>query len=307
MPGDVALALACAVCVAALFCSLVLRHAPLGVLTALAPLPGVWFARSWNADVLPAYGFGLSVAAVAAAGLSRARRNDRSAAQADMVMAVYGGVLVMLLRDWRLGLAFGSAALSAALVPLLGRFLTFDEAFIARANRLQERSMPVREAWAAIAQPRWGLALAGAGLVLAVLGIFRTDPVLDWRDGAGLALVAAATAAITRDYRWVLAALAAGLTLLLCASGLSQFVFFLLVLALRRRALREAGNFSANDEGRILEQGGDLAFAGAAGLVAFSWAALGAPLAALVLAPALAAALRFALPERRPLEDLYRG
>ena len=142
MPGDAALALACVVLMAALFCFLILRHAPLAALAALAPLPGVWFARSWNADILSAYGFGLSVAALAAAGLSRARRDDRSIGQADMVMAVYGGVLVMLLRDWRLGLAFGAAALSASLVPLLGRFFLFDEEFIARANRLHERSMP---------------------------------------------------------------------------------------------------------------------------------------------------------------------
>jgi hypothetical protein len=88
MPGDAALALACAVLMASVFCFLILRHAPLAVLAALAPLPGVWFARSWDADILSAYGFGLSVAALAAAGLSRARRGEHSAGQADMVMAV---------------------------------------------------------------------------------------------------------------------------------------------------------------------------------------------------------------------------
>jgi hypothetical protein len=304
MPGDAALALACVVLMAALFCFLILRHAPLAALAALAPLPGVWFARSWNADILSAYGFGLSVAALAAAGLSRARRDDRSIGQADMVMAVYGGVLVMLLRDWRLGLAFGAAALSASLVPLLGRFFLFDEAFIARANRLHERSMPWREAWAAIVQPRWALALSGVALVLAVLGIFDAHPAINWRDGAGLVLVAVATAAITRDRSRVLAAIAAGLVQLLFVPGLSQYAFFLVAAALRRRAM-PAG--AANADGNILEQGGDLAFAAAAGLAALSWTAMAAPLAALALAPALAAALRLVLPARRSLEELYRG
>lgn len=303
MPGDAALALACAVLLAALFCSLILRHAPLAILAALAPLPGVWFARSWNADLLSTYGFGFSVAALAAAALSRARRDDGTAERADIVMAVYGGVLVMLVQDWRLGLAFGAAAMSAALAPLLGRFLVFDEAFIARANRLHERSMPLREAWAAIATPRWAVALSGVALVLAVLGIFDSHPALGWRDAVELLLMAVAMAALTRDPCQVTAAIAAGLLLLLFVPALPQYAFFLALVALRRR-VQPAG--AANRDERVLEQGGDLAFAGAAGLAALSWGSVAAPLAALVLAPAVAAALRLVLPARRSLEQRYR-
>lgn len=280
---------------------LLLRHLPLALAICAAPLPGALVIWAGHHPPLPVYGFGAGVAVLAATGVARTRIAGGVADWTPVLLAGCGGTLLMLLQDWPLGVGFAVANLCALGAAAGLRLAVFDEDAIARANRLREQSAILLEGWSVLAEPRWGWALAGAALVLAVVGWFRQPLHLTAADATGLAVLLLALLGTARDWRAALAALLAGLVMLLFVPGLPQFGFLVLPLGLGMAAQANANRRLA------LERAGGLASAGIAGLAGLGGTALGALLAGLVLFPALMTVLHVMFTPRRSVEQLYRG
>lgn len=286
-----------------LFIFLLLRHAALALAIALAPLPAALFLWGGQITPLPVFGFGAAAATLAAANAVHARISGTVADGTPMLLAVCGGTLLMLLQNWPLGVGFAIASLCAWGAAGALRWAVFDEDAIARVNRLQERCAILLEGWRGLAEIRWGLALSGAGLVLAVVAGFRQPLNLTAGQITGLAVLLLTLLGTTRDWRAALAGLLAGLLLLLFAPGLPQFGFLVLPLGLRATVQGK----DAQGRRHALGRSGGLALAGIAGLMSLSWAALAALLAGLVLFPAITTVLHGMFTPRRSMENLYRN
>jgi len=230
-------------------------------------------------------------------------------------------------------------------VPLGAYFLPFDESFIARANRAREWRERTLEALAAVATPRWGLSFGGIALIVLALAWFGAQPAFASISVYGIPVLSvAATVAAAAVFLFALAAgagwrgslaasvvcVSAGLMALWgCAVTRSvppwalAAVIELVVLAafaIFCAAARAGGEREDDSAGpRAVEETGApqfFAMLGAAAALApslihqknyavYEIALLLAGIGALILAPALAAAIDALLPRRRSVEELY--
>ena len=257
LPHLVGVSLMAAGTATGVFCHL--RHIGLTVLVLLAPLPGLalvlpflpFWALTGLRLVLIAYamslGAGLLLAGeyaqrVCEGAESRAavvgayRRHGLALGAVSLAAAgclalagLTGGVWPPALS----AAALAAAANGTALVAFyFARFLPCREDFVARSNRAGER-WHRRAGWlTALAQPRWGYAIAGIALVLAALGAFGAQPLtIAARANNGVwfafppmaAAVLAALSVTLRDRRAILAtALSLPVPILLGLWGLAK-------------------------------------------------------------------------------------
>ena len=235
---------------------------------------------------------------------------------------------------------------SFLLPPLAASFLPFNEAYIARLNGARERREWLISYFAILTVPRWAFATIGIAAVFAAIIYFDSAFAALWQVAmkpyaVAFATIGALAAILVRDWRsffscglppfvaslagaWALTRLdfaphyAAEISLLLGSATSAGFVFFLAaptaryqrsgdpILIAFARALNETG-------AAVIILALALALALLAGaLIANSPPAVALlPLchiaSALVLFPAIAAALDDLFPRRRPLEELYRA
>src|SRR6202789_685743 len=170
-----------------------LRHAGLTALVIAAPLPGVLGASLPSVFGSPgsrmmgfpvvAYLTGFFIADMLAAEIA-VRAGEGSSplaasqgAQAQLMPAVVGALALAILfaaRNPLTWFAVAGAGLCAWIaLPLAASFLPFGEDYIARANRLRERSEHWLNYLAPFAYPRWGRSLSGVAVVLCALGYFE--------------------------------------------------------------------------------------------------------------------------------------
>ena len=297
-----------------------LRHPELALAAALAPFPGIlWLGASAYALLLA-----FTILTAAAYGNALLKSEDGLAALVKPLPALIGTLLLAFL--WSLHMPvqlqsqLATAAATILLLPPLILAVHFDEDAIVRGNRWREASLRIFSFAARITESRWSLSLSGVGVVLAVLGYFQLGhhpPLFDW-------LAAPACAAIifvlTRDGHSAVAALAASALLLLFTAGVSGalllFLLFTLLLGRAAAAWRHQGESEAMAWTRAFEdQGAIVAFAGLAAMIAATPRG-GAPaalhagfglVAALILFPAFAGALRTLVPRRRSVQELYKA
>jgi hypothetical protein len=297
-----------------------LRHAGLALAAALAPFPGIlWFGNSAYALIV-----GFSLLATGAYADALLKGADAPVALAKPFPALAGSLLFAIL--WSLHVAvqlqslLATAAATILFLPALVLTVRVDEDAITRGNRRRETALRFFAFAARLAEPRWSLALSGAGLVLGVLGYFQIlhqPPVFDWLAAP---VVGGLVLALTRDVRCAFAALAAGALTLLFTGGVSGalMLFLLFALTLGRaaalwRRLRDCETLAWTRA--IEDHGAGIAFAGLAAMIAAvprggPAAALHAGIglaAALILFPAFAGALHALMPRRRKIEELYRA
>jgi hypothetical protein len=240
-----ALAIAGFLCVLAAVAYWLLRHVYLAALTVAAPvcvlvsvlfLPNAWRSQSlvigmFVAPICAMLIFDRASRSICAGAVSRAAfasaRREALAAIAPVLVA-YIVALFALLPGWvvwardaldvaagfAIALALGAAATS----------FSYSEAFIARANAARERRERLFESPAGLSETRWSLSVSGIALALAAVAVFGIrgfDVAIDWRLSAEFAgsavLLAAAFAAITRNWRLTLAATLAALLAALLA------------------------------------------------------------------------------------------
>jgi hypothetical protein len=297
-----------------------LRHPGLALAAALAPFPAIlWFGTSAYALMLA-----FAMLTIAAYGDAALKNENGLAAIAKPLPALAGTLLLAILWSLHVPVQLQSllAIAAATIVALPALVLTagFDEDAIVSGNRQRETDLRVFAIVARIAEPRWSLALTGAGTVLAVLGYFqiaRQPPHFDWLAAP---LAAAIVVVLTRDARGAVAALAVCALLLLFTGGvggaLLLFLLFALVLGRAVAAWRAAGESETMAWTRAIEeQGATILYAGLAAMIAAvtrggPTAALHAGfglIAALILFPAFSGALHAAVPRRRSVEELYRS
>ncbi len=232
------------------------------------------------------------------------------------------------------------------LPPFAASFLPADEAFIARANRARELQQRFIFAFAVFAIPRWAFATIGIVAVLSAIvyfdsafaalwqaamlpyaaafagaGLLGAIGLRDWRNffSCGVALFTASLLGAWAAARLGLAPDDASLlSLLIGASAGAGLVYS---LAAPMAAYRRSGNPMVIAFARALNEVGISVFilACVLSVVLLAGAALQkSPLAAavlplfhivgaLVLFPAMAAALDDLFPQRRSLEELYRA
>jgi hypothetical protein len=103
------------------------------------------------------------------------------------------------------------SCISVLVLPLGARLLAYGGEFVTRANRAWEMRDRRLDGLAFIVQPRWGWAVSGIGLIFAVLGFFgapqdvRSTPFDVWVLAAMGALFAATAYLATRDLRRAIA------------------------------------------------------------------------------------------------------
>ena len=334
-----------------------MRHLGLALLTALAPLPGLMWAApisggvgfGWTPLLAYAVAFGIAVTCARVIVLRALGHADER--YPGWSAAVASGIFVVLIVVWTWRPAIEPAAWQAAadvvlatasvllLMPVGAWFLSFDERFVADANRAEERNGRVLESISLIATPRWGLSVTGIALVFVALGWFdaAADAVLSAgaaiRAAVSLSLVAVAVGALCRSWRDGFGAvIACAVVVLICLWGPAHHepyqpiyvleittlaVFLILVGARRARSYRRRHAPSAR--ARAIEDCGQaqvLAGIGAALVVvpgvalghlggAYPFGFLFAALGGLCFAPAVAASIEALLPYRRSVEDLY--
>jgi hypothetical protein len=291
-----------------------LRNAGLALATAVAPLPAIlWFGTSAYALMLA-----FAMLTTAAYGDALLKEENGLAAFARPLPALAGTLLFAILWSLHAPVQLKSlmAIAAATIVSLPGLVLTvrINEDTVTSGNRQRETALRIFALVARIAEPRWSLALSGAGVVLAVLGYFqiaRQPPLFDWLAAP---LAAAILLVLTRDVRGAVAALAASALLLLFAGGVSgALLLFLLFALVLGRAAGESETLAWTRA--IEEQGATILYAGLAAMIAAvprggPAAALHACfglIAALILFPAFSGALHVAVPRRRSVEELYRS
>ena len=297
-----------------------LRHAGLALAAALAPFPGIlWFGNS-------AYALIVAFALLAAGAYANVllKGEDAPAALAKPFPALAATLLFAIL--WSLHAAvqlqslLATAAATILFLPALVLAVPVGEDALTRGNRQRETTLQFFTFAARLAEPRWSVALTGAGLVLAVLGYFQIldpPPVLDWLAAP---VVGVLVLALTRDSHGAIAATAAAALVLLFTGGVGgALMLFLLFAATLGRAAalwRRLGDAETLAWTRAIEDhGAGIAFAGLAAMIAAVprgglSAALHAGIglaAALILFPAFAGALHALMPRRRKIEDLYRA
>jgi hypothetical protein len=297
-----------------------LRHVWLALAAALAPLPGIlWFGQA-------AYALSIAFAILMTADYSDALLKEQNPhiALARALPPLAGALLFACL--WSLHVPvqlpglLAAAAVTALCLPVLAFSVIFGEAAIVRGNRQREKLLRIFAFAGNIAEPRWSISLSGAGLVLAVLGWFEITampPAFDWLAApvAGLLIFA-----FTLDIYAGFAGLAAAALILLFTGGvggaLLLFLLFALFLARTARRFRAHGEAAQMAMRRAMEEeGSSILFAGLAAMIAAvprggAVAALHAGcglIAALILFPAFAGALRSIFPARRSIEEIYRA
>jgi hypothetical protein len=311
-----------------------LRQVWAALLVALAPVPGLLLAFAacillfggllrFGGDFALAFAAGLLTAGVLVRAQLSGGGNWRIAAWAAAGACAVSVAPAVNLRDlassgifWAPVFPLVAAVASAIWLTLWGwRRLSFDEGFIARANRAMETRARLTEIAAQIALPRWALALSGVALVTATLGWFQM-PQHDAPRYISAGLLAAAMALLARDWRAVAASLlcAALLWLLRADVALAFFALPALLLAGAVRARDEEGG----EAWRLTleEEGAGLLFAAVSMLVLAAAAQLGtrglislaaALVAALIFFPAFNVALWTIFPRHRSVEELYRS
>jgi hypothetical protein len=347
-----------------------LRHSLMAVAVAAVPLAGVIWSGVLThlmgaTRVVPvgAYALGVVLAVHLSDRFVAGVLGDRPAAEAAsraqgdilrpaLAALVVAAVLVLLtlfaegvtLRMAALEAVFGwvLAALPVALaLPAVFARLTFNEAFIARANRARERRVTRAYRLSMVSVPRWGMSVSGVALVMAMLSWFGASPlplpaetgglaiplgiaavvafavaymvVDNWRDALALSL-ATLTAGLLDLWAGVLLDGTGARAAVAVVDGLLLALVSMFVVASRVRQLRENGDDEAIARLRAIENlAGPCVFAAlaaAAALLVWSIfpvavaAGVGA-VAALLFAPALATAINTLLPKRRSVEELY--
>ncbi|HEX4302192.1 MAG TPA: hypothetical protein VHZ78_05335 [Rhizomicrobium sp.] len=342
-----------------------LRHAGAAAVAVLAPLPGLLaagpFALAGGAaysNLLAAYALGYLVAICVSGDIVRRVLEGADAetaargALADILLPA--GVVMLagaaLVIGWlfrgvpRLGLSAAAELIAVTLSALLytsfaATLLPFGESFFANANRTRERRESLVRLAARVVEPRWGMSLSGAALVVATLGGFAAQPVLAqpalW--AASLLLLFLAAFAAGRDWRDALAATLALATLMLAslmlwgrvtrhltaasfldiATAAAAALFVVATMLWRIRSYR--GDMANVARLRALEDMGLAPWFGALGGAAaiLPWIVLHGSIAALaamavlvgaaglIAMPALATALETLIPRRRSVDELY--
>ena len=188
--------MAAGVLLAAVICIAQTRHAPLAILAAIAPLPGLILAAPVSGGpafgFVPflAYAFGFAVAALQAETVTAKVLDDAKHEYAWLPAAAAVGLMTALaaLWFWRTHSAdaavqatvdvFGATLSAALLVPAGGSLLHFDENFVARANRVREWRHRICERLTFVTVPRWALSLTGVTFVFLALGWFGAEPLI---------------------------------------------------------------------------------------------------------------------------------
>jgi hypothetical protein len=313
-----------------------LRHGWAALLVTLAPVPGLVLAPV--ACILlfggylrfgGAFALGFAAALLTAGTLVRTQLsgggNWRIVAWAGGGACATSFGLAGSLRDYLSGAIFWTpvfvlvAAVASALWLVMANWprLSFDEGFIARANRAAETRARLMETAAQIAVPRWSLALSGVAAVLTTLGGFEIAR-HDAPRYVSAVILLAAMALLAREWRSVAStAFCAALLWLFRAEGaLPFFALPALLLAQTVRARAEEGGEAWRLT--IEEEGTGLLFAALGALVLIVISQLGhdgydAPpvlvcfIAALIFFPAFNVALWTIFPRHRSVEELYRG
>lgn len=297
-----------------------LRHTGLALAAALAPFPGIlWFGNSAYALILA-----FSLLAAGAYANALLKGEDAPAAMAKPFPALMGTLLFAILWSQHVAVQLQSllatAAATTLFLPALVLAVPVSEGDIARGNRVREKALRLFSFAARMTEPRWSLALTGAGLVLAVLGYFQVTPQPPLFDLLAAPMAGALVLALTRDGRSAFAALAAAVLVLLFTGGvggaLMLFLFFASVLGRAAALWRRSGDSESLAWTRAIEDhGAGIAFAGLAAMIAAMPrggppAALHAGIGlsvALILFPAFSLFLHALIPRRRKVEELYRA
>ncbi len=297
---------------------ILLRQWQFALAAILVPLPAIlWLGAS-------AYALELALAILMTSAYEAAlRRGSDPLAALGAILAALAGVLLFALL-WslhtpvQLAALLASSAVTGWSLPALAMSLAVSEDTIMRGNRAEESWRHLCGFAHFLAEPRWSLALAAAGLVLAVLGYFQAamrPPRFDW---LALIIVAAIFAAMSRNPRQALAAAGAGALLLLFSGGVNGslllYLLFAMVLGAAAAQAQDRGERAPAAWGRVLEDHWAVIFFAGLAAVAAAWARSGIVpawhagfglLAALILFPALAGALEHLFPPRRSVEELY--
>lgn len=297
-----------------------LRHAGLALAAALAPFPGIlWFGNSAYALIV---GFSLLATGAYADALLKGRDAPRALARPFPALAatLLFAILWSLHEAVQLQSLLATAAATILFLPALVLAVPMDEDAVTRGNRRREIALRFFSFAAGIAEPRWSMALTGAGLVLGVLGCFQVvhqPPLFDWLAAP---IVGALVLALTDDGRSAFAALTAAALVLLFTGGVggALMLFLLFASALGRAAAewRRRNEFETLAWTRAVEDHGPgILFAGLAAAIAAvprggpsaAWHASIGLAAALILFPAFSRALHALIRGRRKVEDLYRA
>jgi hypothetical protein len=226
------------------------------------------------------------------------------------------------------------SCISVLVLPPAARILSFDGAFVTRTNR-------AREAWdrglnrlTFVVQPRWGWSVSGIGLIFTVLGIFggavQFVPFDGWIAASTAVLFVAVAYLATRDLRRTVA-LCLSIAILFCVAcwtgcrlvlegrdlwlPFALAAFPALIMASRSAAFARDGDNAAVATLRSFEMLAEITVffcLGAAiamlalGPIAGAVLALCGSVAALLLFPALTAAIFDLFPPRVSL-DAYRA
>jgi len=354
--ADIA-ALAGATVLVALVCFWQARHAVLALLTAIAPLPGLIWAAPLSGGsyfgmvAFLGYGFGAAVAVLYAQHVLDRLLSHGDGESPWWSAAVAAGLLAVLGALWFWHGDGADAALQAAadtaaallsvllLLPLAVSHLSFDENFVADANRARERRALRFEKLGHGAIPRWGLALTGIALIFLALGWFDAEPMLRegwWRSAVSVVLVCGALGAMARGWRE-----GVGLGLITAIAGLAALwwriydgrtpfgavsalqiailaAFVGLCAARAMRLWRGAGDTDAMARRRALEDSSGAMFATLSataatlpallihpGATVFVAATIAAGLSGTLLFPAVLTGLETVLPRRRTVDEVF--
>jgi hypothetical protein len=330
-----------------------LRHAGLAALAAIAPLPGYIIAYWLFAPPLPvilaAYLLSNILAARIALGVADGEAPPvavRSVVTGlalpnlcALALSAAGLFAVAIDRySWSFLTAILASGLSAMVaVPLAARWMSLDEEFIARTNRVRESRQRVIDVLAAVTRPRWGWSVAGIAIVFDALGFFGAHLAISALPRSAAITIAAVlmglivfALAVMRDWRRGLALIfaVAPVVLFLCwmivaTQSYSRLSFLLLGMGAGATLLMSASAaaFVRQDADMAAASRRSLALNGPAVAVAMAVAALVPPIfgqglpslialfggaAALLFEPGYAAAIESLAPRRATIEARYR-